>query len=76
VSRPGDEENIQIVFDDHTIHVSVDEIETRRRSPVTKKAWLHVFDREWLLEERVCPKVYLSNRQIIRSSPVSVEEMK
>ena len=76
MSRTSDEQNVEITLHNRAIHVSVNEIETRCRSPVSEESRLHMLDLERLLEQRIRTQIDLADRQIVGRAPVSIEKVK
>lgn len=66
-----DEECIQIIFLDQTVHVDVGERLTGIRTPVTEKTRLDVFELQWFLQKRVVLEVERSQAKVQTRMPVS-----
>jgi len=64
---------VKVCFFDHPVQVNIDEVQARRRSPVTEESWLDVFFREGLLEQRVVVEIDLANREVISCPPVRID---
>src|SRR5580704_18643833 len=74
MSGTGDVDHIEIVFLDQPIEVRVNEVEARRRAPMSEKAWLDVLLLERLTQQWIVEQVNLTDRQIVGGAPVSVDE--
>src|ERR1700735_1252016 len=61
---------------DETVQMNVDEILSRRSSPMTEKSRFDLFRLEWFTQERILKEVYLAYAQIIRCTPVAVHLIK
>jgi hypothetical protein len=57
VSGPGDVDDVEIVFLDDPVEVHIDEVEARRRAPVSEQPGLDVLRFEGLAEQRVVVEV-------------------
>lgn len=62
MSGPSDIDHVEIPFFDHPVEMDVDEIQTGRRSPVSKQPWLDMFEGEWFLQKGVIIKIDLADR--------------
>jgi hypothetical protein len=71
----GDVDHVQIVPLDQAIQVDINEVQTRRRSPMTQKARLNVLLRQRFLEQRIVVEIDLSDRQVVGSAPVRIEPL-
>ncbi len=67
------EQHIQIARANHAIQMRIDEIQSRRRAPMTQQPRLDVLERQRLLEQRIVQQIDLPHRQIIRSAPPGME---
>ena len=74
VTGAGHEDRVQVVRLDRAVQVRVEEVQTRRRPPVTEEARLDVLERERLAQQWVVEQVDLSDGEVVGSSPVCVEE--
>ncbi len=70
----GDVDHVEVVLLDHAVQMNVDEIQSRRRSPVTEESRLDVLLCEGLLEQRVVIKIDLAHRQVIGGPPVRIHQ--
>src|SRR5438105_1822388 len=61
--RSGYEDHVEVMRLDDAIQVNVDEIESRRGTPVPKEPRLDVIRRQRLLQQRIVVEVDLSDRQ-------------
>src|SRR5208337_3141616 len=72
MSRPCQENHVQIVFLDQTVEMNVDECQARARSPVPEQAVLDVFRPEGLLQQRVPLQIDHAKGKVFTSSPVAI----
>jgi hypothetical protein len=72
VARAAHIDGVEIALPDDAIQVHVDEVETRRRTPVPKQPRLDVFGGERLDEQRIVEQVDLTDRQVVGSPPIGV----
>src|SRR6185369_1282039 len=68
-----DEDRLEVPLVDRAIHVRVDEVQSGRRAPVSEEPWLHMLRAQRLAQKRVVEKVDLTDREVIRGSPVRVD---
>src|SRR6266478_8805227 len=61
----GDVDHVEVVLFDYPVQVNIDEVQTRRCSPVAEEPRLDVFLRQGLLEQRVVVKIDLADRQVV-----------
>src|SRR5262245_31658016 len=73
VARSGDEENLALPLSDDAIEMGVEQIESRRRPPMSQQARLDVLGPQRLPQQRVVHEVDLTDRQVVRGPPVRVE---
>ncbi len=73
MARSGDEQDVEIPRLDDAVEMDIDEIEARRRSPMTEETWLDVLDLQWLAQQWIGKQIYLADRQIIGGAPPSVQ---
>src|SRR5262245_3179282 len=73
VPRSGNIDDVQIAIRDDAIEVHIDEVQAWRRAPVAEQTRLDVLTPERLLEKRVVIQVNLTDRQIVRGSPVRID---
>ena len=74
VAGTGDIDHVEIELLDQPIEVDVDEIEARRRAPVSKEARLDVLLLERLAQKRIVEQVDLADGQIVGGAPVGVDQ--
>src|SRR5262249_9013237 len=72
VPRSGDVDHAQIVFLNQAGQMNVDEIESRRRSPVTEQARFDVFQAEWLAQQGIGVQIDLPYGDEIGGAPIGV----
>src|SRR5690349_2461565 len=53
MSRAGEIDRVQIMFFDEPIQMHIDEVQARRRTPVTEQSGLDVFERQRLAQQRI-----------------------
>ncbi len=71
----GNEDRVEILRADHSVDVRVNEVQPRRCSPLTQQTRLDVLSTKWFTQERVGEQVDLSDGQIVRGSPVGVDQV-
>jgi hypothetical protein len=64
--------HVQPVRRDQAVQVHVEEVQARRRAPVTEQTALDVIDRQRHVEQRIVLQVDLADRQVVRGAPVGV----
>ena len=64
--------HVQIALHNDAVQVDIDEIQARRRAPVSKQSRLDVLFLQRLLKERIIQKVNLPHRKIIRGAPPGI----
>jgi hypothetical protein len=74
VPGAGDVEGVEVPGLDHPVQVGVQEIETRRRSPVPEQAGLDVFGQERFTQQRIVQQIDLSDRQVVGRPPVPIDQ--
>src|SRR6185437_8427056 len=75
VTRSSDVDDVGVAFSDDSVQVGVDEVEAGCRTPVPQQPGLDVLDRQRLHQQRVVQQVDLTDRQVIRCPPISVEQI-
>ena len=70
----GDVDHVEVVLLDQPVQVNVDEVQTRRRSPVAEEPRLDVFLCQGLLEQRVVVEIDLADRQVVGGPPVRIHQ--
>ena len=65
-------DHVEIVLLDRPVHVHVNEVEPRRRSPMAEKSRLDMIYRERNLKKRVVVEIDLAHGKIIRGAPVGI----
>src|SRR5215475_1919690 len=73
-AMPGarDVDHVEIALLDHPVQVNVDEIQARRRSPMTEKPRLDVVLCERFFEQRIVIQVDLADREVVGGPPVRI----
>jgi hypothetical protein len=69
-------ERVQVVLTDCSVHVRVDEVQSRRGPPVTEQPRLDVLGQQRLAQQRIVEQVDLPDRQVVGRAPVGVQEAK
>ena len=76
MSRTGDIDNVRIMFFDEAIQMDVNEVLSRRGSPVAKQPRLDLLRFEWFSKQRILKEVDLADAQIVRCTPVAIHPVK
>src|SRR5215510_5260172 len=66
-------DHVQVVLPDDAVQVHVEEVQARRRAPVSEQPWLDVLARERLAQERVVEQVDLPDGEVVRRAPERVQ---
>ena len=74
VARPGHENHVEVVLDDHPVEMHPNEGQRRARAPVAEQPVLHVFSLQGLLEQRVVLEIDHPHRKVIARPPVGVHQ--
>ena len=74
VARPGHEHRVQVPQADRPVEVRVDEVEAGGRAPVPEQPGLDVLGPQRLPQQRVVHQVDLTDGEVVRGSPVRVEQ--
>ena len=72
MAGPADEDHIQVVPFDDPIQMDIDEIQSRRRAPMTQQARLDVLDRQGLPQQGIVEQIDLSHREIVGGPPIGI----
>ena len=70
--RTADVNDVEVIHLDDAIKVHVDEVQPWSRTPVSQQTRLDVLEFQRLTQQRIGVEVNLSDREIIRSAPVSI----
>jgi hypothetical protein len=73
MSRPGQEQHVQVVAHDQPVEVGVQQVQPRRRAPVPQQPGFDVLGAQWLAQERVVLQIDLSNCQVVGSTKIGVD---
>jgi predicted nucleotidyltransferase len=57
---------------DEPVEMDIDEVQSRRRPPVAKQAFLEVLQLQRFLQQRIVTQIDLPDREVIRGAPVGV----
>src|SRR6266571_5966189 len=68
----ADVNDVEVIHFDDAIKVHVDEVQPWSRAPVSQQTRLDVLEFQRLTQQRIGVEVNLSDREIIRSAPVSI----
>ena len=74
MSGSGDVDHVEVEFFDQPVQVDIDEVQTRRRSPVAEKPRLDVLLGESLFQQRVVVEIDLPHRQVIGRPPIRIHQ--
>src|SRR5665213_243480 len=72
VTGSDDIDHVQIVVLDQPVEMDIEEIQPRRRAPMTKQTGLDVLKRQRCFEQRVILQIDLPDRKIVRRTPIGV----
>ena len=75
VARPGHEDHVEVVLDDHPVEMHPDEGQRRARAPVAEQPVLDVLGLQRLLQQRIVLEVDHADRQVIARPPVGVHQL-
>ncbi len=75
VARAADVNDIEVARADGAIEMGVDEIQSRRGPPMSEQPRLDVLRTQRLTQKGIVKQVYLTYREIIRGTPVPVEQL-
>src|ERR1035438_2864006 len=70
VSRTRNVDDVRIVLFDQPVQMNIDEVLSRRGSPVTEQPWLDLFRFKWLAKQRIVKQVDLADAKIVCRTPV------
>jgi hypothetical protein len=74
VAWTGHVQRVEVTLLDDLVHVRVKQVQPRRRPPVPEQPRFDVFGLQRLSQQRVVQQIDLPDRQVIRRSPVRVEQ--
>src|SRR6185437_3760049 len=69
----GDEDHVEMSRLDDAVEMGIDEIESRRRPPMTKQPRLDVLERERLLEQWIVEQIDLADGKVIGRAPPRID---
>src|SRR5262249_34410088 len=75
MSRTGEIEGVQVIFDDDSIEMHIDKVQPRSGSPVAKQTGFDMLSLERFTQQRICQQVDLPHRKIVGSAPVGVHPL-
>ena len=75
MARPGHENHVEVVFDDHPVDMYPNERQRRARAPVAEQPVLHIFSLQGLLEQRVVLEIDHAYRKVITGPPIGVHQL-
>ena len=73
MTRSGNVNDIKVPLADRSVKMHVNEIESRSGAPMTEKPGLYMFRFQRFLEQRIVHQVYLSDREVVRCTPVCID---
>ena len=73
VAGTGDVDHVEIMPSDRPVQMDVDEILSGRRSPMPDHQRFDMRQRQRLAQQRIRVEIDLTNREVVRGTPVSVE---
>ncbi len=74
VTRSGDEDHVEVVFDDQPVEMRPHKRQRRARAPVAEQPVLHVIGPQRLLEQRVVLQIDHPDREVIAGPPEGVNQ--
>ena len=74
MARPGHENHIEVVFDDHPVEMHPNEGQRRARAPVAEQPVFHIFSLQGLLEQRVILEIDHAYRKVIARPPIRIHQ--
>ena len=76
MSRTGDVNDVRIMLFDEAVQMNVDEVLSRRGSPVTEQSRLDLFRLERFAKQGIFKQVDLADAKIVRCTPVAIHLVK
>jgi hypothetical protein len=76
MTRAGNVYDVEILLLDDAVEMNIDEVQSRRRAPVTQQSRFDVISLERFFQKRVVIELDLTDRQIIRGVPIRVDFFK
>ncbi|SLD00132.1 Uncharacterised protein [Mycobacteroides abscessus subsp. massiliense] len=73
VPRTNDEQCIDVVRDDGSVHMGIDEVQTRRGAPVPQQPRFDVLTLKGFRQQRVVQQIDLPHREIVRRAPLGIK---
>ena len=73
MTRSGDVDDVEVVLADQPVEVRVDQVEARRRAPMTEETGLHVLRAERFGQQGVVEQVDLPDREVVGRPPPGVD---
>ena len=73
VAGAGDVDHVEVELLDQPVEMDVDEVQARRRAPMSEQPRLDVVLRQRRLEQRIVEQIDLPDRQIVRRAPVGID---
>src|SRR3984885_9221365 len=67
-----DVDHVEIIVLDQPVEMDIEEIESRRRSPMAEQTWLDMFELERNFQQRIVLQIDLPDRKVIRRTPIGV----
>src|SRR5439155_12224597 len=75
VAGSRDVDAVQVPRTDHPVEVGIDEVEPRRRAPVSEQPRLGVRELQGFAQQRIVEQVDLPNGQVVGGTPVRVQRV-
>ena len=72
MARTDDVDHVEIIVLDQPVQMDIEEIQSRRRAPMTEQARLDVLELERRFQQRIVLQVDLPDRKIICGAPIGV----
>ncbi len=73
VPRTGDKDRVDVVPANQAIHVRQDQVQPRRRTPMSKRARLEVFQAQRFAQQRIVEQMDLTHAKVGRRPPVGID---
>ena len=73
---PDDVNHVEVVALDDPVEVNIEHVQSRRGAPMSEKTRFDVIALQWFAQQGVVEKVDLPDREIVRCSPIGIDETK
>ena len=74
VGRAGGIDDSQVIAPDHTVQMCIDEVQSRRSTPVAEQAGLDVCQPQGFAQQGIGKQIDLARRKIVGSPPPAVDQ--